>query len=161
MKSNKHHPPITVEQSFNMPLQPVWDALTNHKQMIQWFFNNIPDFKSEVGFNTRFKVSSGKRIFTHVWRILEVINNKKIKYHWSYEEYEGVGFVIFELFEKENQTLLRVTNEGLESFPEDIPEFSRESCTQGWEYFIQNNLKKFLDNPKHEPITRNTEPLTT
>ena len=34
----------------------------------------------------------------------------------------------------------------IEDFPEDIPEFSRESCNKGWEYFIQNRLKVFLDS---------------
>ena len=61
---------------------------------------------------------------------------------------KGEGFVSFELFEKGEQSLLRLTNEGLETFPRDIPEFSRESCKAGWEYFIQQNLKAYLEKEK-------------
>ncbi|NOQ28383.1 MAG: hypothetical protein GQ564_23720 [Bacteroidales bacterium] len=70
---------------------------------------------------------------------------KKIVYDWSYEGISGDAIVIFELFEQGNQTNLRLTNRGLESFPKDIPEFTRESCIEGWNYFIKNRLKEFLD----------------
>ncbi len=30
-------------------------------------------------------------------------------------------------------------------FFENIPEFSRESCQAGWNYFIKEQLKAFLD----------------
>lgn len=44
--------------------------------------------------------------------------------------------------------MLRLVNEGLETFPRDIPECSSESCEAGWKYFIRQNLKKFLE-PDH------------
>lgn len=34
---------------------------------------------------------------------------------------------------------------GTESFPQDIPEFTRESGKAGWEYFIQQSLLSFLN----------------
>ena len=51
----------------------------------------------------------------------------------------------FEIFEEGEGSRLRVTNEGLESFPQDIPEFTRESCEGGRNHFIQENLKKYLE----------------
>jgi hypothetical protein len=33
----------------------------------------------------------------------------------------------------------------LQSFPGHIPEFKRESCLAGWQYFIRERLKKFLE----------------
>ena len=138
--------PIVVEQQFNKPLNTVWAAITEPEQMVQWFFHSIPDFKPEVGFETSFDVDSGQRIFRHLWRIIEADSPFRITYHWSYEDIEGAGSVIFELFENENGTLLRVTNEGLNTFPNDIPEFSRESCKGGWEYFIQDELKNYLED---------------
>lgn len=113
--------------------------------MKQWFFDNIPSFDPVIGFETKFTVKSGDRSFGHLWKLVEVEPFKKIKYHWSYEEYEGAGWVTFELLEQDVQTLLRVTNEGLETFPQDIPEFAGESCQAGWEFFIQGNLKAYLD----------------
>jgi uncharacterized protein YndB with AHSA1/START domain len=113
--------------------------------MKKWFFNNIPSFEPVVGFQTNFAVQSKDRNFQHIWKIIEVIPYKKIKYHWSYKEYEGEGLVTFELFEKEKQILLRLTNEGLETFPQDIQEFTKASCQAGWEFFIQKNLKEHLE----------------
>lgn len=137
--------PIIVEVLFKKPVQVIWQAITDQKQMVQWFFEGIPEFRAEVGFETSFDVDSGNRIFRHQWRILAVDVPRKIVYHWSYPDIEGEGIVSFELFEKEDGTLLQLTNEGLHTFPKDIPEFTRESCTQGWEFFLKLNLKNFLN----------------
>ncbi len=137
--------PIIVEQHFNLAIETVWRAITEQEQMIQWFFADIPEFKAEKGFTTEFDVDSGRMIFRHLWRILEAEPPRKIVYHWSYEDMEGDGVVSFELLEKDSGTLLRLTNKGLDSFPADMPEFTRESCIGGWEYFIKGNLKNFLE----------------
>lgn len=136
--------PIVVEQVFNAKIREVWNAITELDQMKKWFFSNIPSFEPIVGFRTEFNIKSGERNFHHVWEITEVITGKRIKYRWSYREYKGEGLVTFELFETGKQTLLRLTNEGLETFPGDIPEFTRESCKAGWEFFIKKNLYNYL-----------------
>lgn len=139
---------IIVEQVLNASMSEVWNAITKLDEMKQWFFNNIPDFKAEVGFKTQFPVVSVEDTFTHNWEILELETGRKIKYHWSYKEFEGVGFVTFELFDKGAQTLLRLTNAGLESFPQNVPEFERDSCQAGWDYFIKGTLKNYLEDNK-------------
>ena len=136
---------IVVEQAFEASPEAVWGAITERKQMIQWFFDNIPEFKADVGFETRFTVETGQRRFTHLWRITEVVPGRKIVYDWRYAEYSGVGTVSFEVLDEGPGTRVRVTNEGLESFPPEVPEFAPESCEGGWKYFIQGNLKNFLD----------------
>ena len=120
--------PIIVEQHFEKTMSVVWKAITEPDQMIKWFFENIPDFRPEVGFKTQFNVQSGERNFLHLWEIIDVDQGKKIVYDWRYQEYTGIGKVTFELEEKNGQTVLKLTNEGLESFPADIPEFTKESC---------------------------------
>lgn len=142
--SNKNQP-IIVEQSFNKTKEQVWNAITDLKQMKQWFFENIPDFIPQVGFETKFNVDAGERQFMHVWKITEVIPYEKIEYNWKYENMEGNAFVIFEIFEQGSETLLRLTNIGLETFPQDVPEFSRESCIGGWQFFINQRLKEYLE----------------
>ena len=139
---------IIVEQSFNVSLSELWNAITNVEYMRQWFFNNITDFKPEVGFKTEFPVKSGERIFTHLWQIVEVEPFKKLVYNWKYLEYLGNSFVCFELFKQKNSTLLKVTLKITKKFPADIPEFEIESGIQGWNYFIKNRLKNFLDKPE-------------
>jgi len=141
---------IVVEQLFECPVGELWEAITELSEMKQWFFHNIPSFEPAVGFQVEFPVQSGERTFTHVWKILEVIPERSIKYHWSYKEYEGEGQVTFELYAKGEGSLLRLSNEGLESFPGDIPEFSRESCIAGWNFFIKKNLKEYIGLKKTE-----------
>jgi len=138
--------PIIVEQSFNVSIETVWEAITNLDQMKQWFFNNIEEFKPEVGFKTQFNVISENRNFLHLWHIVEVEPLKKIVYNWKYKEYEGDSFVHFELNELSSVTTLQVTTVVIEPFPTNIPEFETESCRQGWNYFIKNSLKNFIEN---------------
>ena len=145
---DERNTPIVVEEQFHVSIERLWSALTNHDEMIKWFFDNIPSFKAEVGFETKFVVKTEQRSFTHCWRILEVIPNKKITYHWSYLEYPGEGRVTFEIGPIENGSKLRLTNEGLATFPVDIREFTRESCAGGWAYFLKGKLIGYLDKLK-------------
>jgi len=137
--------PIIIEQTFNTSIDSIWNAITKVDQMRGWFFENIESFKPEVGFETQFSVQTQDRSFLHIWKLTEVVPMKKIIYNWKYGGYSGDSFVMFELFEQENRTKLRLTHEGIESFPKNIPEFSRESCIEGWNYFIRNRLKEFLE----------------
>lgn len=63
----------------------------------------------------------------------------------EYEGYPGDSFVSFELSDEGDKTWLRLTHQVTESFPQDIPEFTRESCLGGWNFFIGENLKEFLE----------------
>ena len=137
---------VVVKQIFEVSKETLWNAITEHNQMIQWFFENIPVFKPSVGFKTQFLVENEGRKFTHLWEIVEVIPNQKIVYNWKYEEYEGEGLVFFELLEHEKGATLILTNKWIGEFPQDIPEFSRESCIGGWQYFINGRLKEYLSN---------------
>ena len=141
----KDDDPIIVEQSFNATIESVWKAITEVDQMRQWFFENIPSFKPEVDFETQFNVQSQDRNFLHMWKVTEVVPQKLIRYNWKYEGYPGDSYVVYELFEENNLTKLRLTAQVLEDFPEDIPEFKRESCIEGWTYFIKERLKKYLE----------------
>ena len=140
--------PIIVEQLFDADPATVWAAITELKQMRQWFFENIPDFKPSVGFKVKFDVDAGERIFPHHWTITRVEPGKLIEYNWNYTGYAGDAVVIFEVIPVKGSTLLRLTNIVTEDFQKDIPEFKRESCIGGWTYFIQQRLKEYLENKK-------------
>ncbi len=142
----KIDPPIIVKQNFHSPLEIVWKSITKLEKMHQWYFEKIPSFKPEVGFKTQFNIKSGERNFLHNWEVLEVIPHKLIKYNWKYENYPGDSNVTFELLAENNKTKLKLTVEVLEDFPQNIPEFKRESCIGGWEYFIKDRLKKYLES---------------
>ena len=112
--------------------------------MNQWFFDNIPDFRAEVGFCTQFNVNAGERNFLHQWEVTEVIPEKKLSYSWQYSDYEGLGMVHFEIAPTEEGATLHFEMTGLETFDDSIPEFQRESCLGGWNYFLKGNLKDYL-----------------
>ena len=138
-------PPIIIEQLFNKPVDSVWQAITEHNQMIKWFFDNIPAFKPKVGFKTQFNVKAPSRDFLHLWEITEVKPQQKIVYSWKYQDTEGDSFVTFELIEVESNTKLRLTTKVIEDFDDDIPEFRYESGIAGWTYFIKEQLPKYLE----------------
>lgn len=137
-------PPVIVSQNFTQSVETVWNAITEVSEMKQWFFDNIPDFKAEVGFQTQFNVKAPSRDFMHLWTVTEVIPQQKIVYNWKYEDLAGDSFVTFELQELDSETKLTVSTTVIEDFSDEIPEFARESCVGGWNYFIKEQLVAFL-----------------
>ena len=142
----KNDEPVIVEQTYDTSIDAVWSSITEIDQMRQWYFENIPSFKPEVGFETRFNVQSQDRNFLHMWKVTEVVPLKKIKYKWKFKDYPGDSFVVFELLKQNDMTKLKLTYKVLEDFSEDIPEFRRESGVEGWTFFIRKRLKEFLEN---------------
>ena len=142
MKSEK---PIVVEQSFDLSIEKVWMAITDVRQMRQWYFDNIPDFSPQVGFETRFVVQNEGRTFTHIWKVTAMEPLKKIGYTWDFEEYQGQGYSTFELAKNDKKTVLVLKSYVLKKFPDNIPEFKRESGQAGWDYLIKDSLVKFLE----------------
>ena len=139
-------PLIEVKQRFQQPIEKVWKALTDVNEMRQWFFENIPAFDPSVGFKTQFTIESEDRQFPHLWEVTEVVPFQKIVYNWKYEGYKGDSFVTFQLSEVDNQTQLCLTTKATEDFPDTIPEFKRDSCIAGWNYFIKTSLVNFFNN---------------
>ncbi|MFN2262195.1 MAG: SRPBCC domain-containing protein [Psychroflexus sp.] len=142
MKKTDH--PIVVEEIYEVSVKELWQAITEPQQMRQWFFENIENFEAVVGFETSFIISNEGRVFPHLWKITEVVPQKKLAINWKYKNYSGDSVVTFELFELKQGVKLNLSHDILESFPEHIPEFSRTNCKAGWEYFIQNSLKNYL-----------------
>jgi uncharacterized protein YndB with AHSA1/START domain len=73
-----------------------------------------------------------------------VIPQKKIAYTWRYHGHEGISFVTIELFAEGEKTRLKLTHEGLETFPK-LPSFARENFERGWAEIIGSSLKEFLE----------------
>ena len=136
--------PLIVERTYNAPADRVWNALTDINQIRQWYFK-LADFKAEPGFEFQFEGGREGRVYLHKCRITEVVPGKKLQYSWRYEGYEGNSFVTFELFPEGNQTRLKLTHAGLETFPASNPDLARENFAAGWNDIIGKNLKEFLE----------------
>jgi uncharacterized protein YndB with AHSA1/START domain len=138
--------PVVVNESFSISRKKLWDIITQPHHMTKWFFENIPNFMAEVGFETAFDVKSDTRVFPHQWKITEVIPHQKIVYDWHYEGYDGRSIVSFELEDDGLNTQLVVTHINTQPYDESIPEFKQESCNQGWNYFIKDRLKSYIES---------------
>lgn len=64
--------PVIVEEHINARVESVWNAITDLETMKLWYFENIDQFKPEIGARSKFEVNTGERIFTHLWEITEI-----------------------------------------------------------------------------------------
>ncbi|KAA2243618.1 SRPBCC domain-containing protein [Chitinophaga agrisoli] len=135
--------PLTLERTFNAPVERVWRAITDKDHMKQWYFD-LPEFKAEVGFEFSFRAGKTDRVFLHLCRVTEVEPNKKLTYSWQYEEFPGNSFVTFELFPEGDKTRLKLTHAGLETFG-DSPEVARGNFETGWTMLIGTKLKEYVE----------------
>lgn len=136
--------PIIIERTFNTSIEKVWQAITDKNQMKEWYFN-LTEFKPELGFEFEFTGGPPEKTYLHLCKITEVIAGKKLQYSWRYEGYEGISLVTFELFEEGVKTRLKLTHEGLETFPGSNPDFAKKNFVAGWTEIIGSNLKKFVE----------------
>ena len=143
--------PVIVERVYNAPVEKVWEALTSVEKMRQWYFPMLDEFEPEVGFETRFDVEQGGKIFTHIWKIKEVVRNKKITYEWKFGDYPGDSLVSFELFDEDGKTRIVLTHDKIETFRGDIhPDLAKHNFVQGWTHFIGTALKEFVEQDTEE-----------
>jgi len=136
--------PIAVEQTFDVRASLIWQAITDPVQMRQWFFEEIQDFRADVGFTTEFTVSVDGEGYPHLWQLTEVDQGRRITYQWRYGGYPGDSRVSWAIHDTADGVVLILTHKGAESFPQDNPIFSREACESGWVYFIQQSLPAFI-----------------
>jgi uncharacterized protein YndB with AHSA1/START domain len=136
--------PFVIERIFNAPAKKVWKALTDKDEMKQWYFN-IASFKPEPGFEFEFTAGSPEKSYLHKCKVKEVVVGKKLSYSWRYDGYPGNSVVTFELFEEGNKTRLKLTHEGLETFPNHLADFAKESFAKGWTHIIGVSLKGFVE----------------
>ena len=139
------HEPLVREVLLNAPVSKVWKAITNKEDMKAWYFD-IAEFRPEVGFEFQFEGHGPEcEYYLHLCRITEVVPEKKLAYSWRYEGVEGSSVVTFELFPEGRQTRLRLTHEGLETFPANNPAFARKNFEGGWTHLIGTSIKKFVE----------------
>jgi len=134
---------VVLERTFNAPVARVWKALTDVDQMRQWYFD-LKAFEPEVAFEFGFVVEHEGNTYDHRCRITEVIPQKKIAYTWRYHGHEGDSLVTFELFPEGEKTRLKLTHEGLDTFPKTAA-FARENFEKGWTQLIGSELKQFME----------------
>jgi uncharacterized protein YndB with AHSA1/START domain len=137
---------FTIEETYPATVAQVWKAITDKDQMKVWYFD-LAEFKPEVGFEFRFWGGPAEdRQYLHICRITEVIPEKKLVHSWEYDGYTGSTLVSFELFEEtQNRTRLKLTHQGLDTFPKENSDFAQSNFLEGWTFLIGTSLKNFLN----------------
>jgi uncharacterized protein YndB with AHSA1/START domain len=133
--------PLIVERTFDASVARVWRALTNVKEMREWYFD-LKEFRPEPGFEFEFTVEHEGFTYCHLCRVTEAIPEKKIAYTWRYKGHEGDSLVTFELFPEGKKTRVKLTHEGLETFPK-LPAFAPTNFMQGWTS-LMGSLNEYL-----------------
>jgi len=100
--------PIIVSETYPVKVQTVWSALTELYKLREWFFEDIPEYKAEVGFETTFDIQATSHLFPHHWTVTEVIENKRLATKWDFTGFEGQSLVTFDLEDLEGSTKLTV-----------------------------------------------------
>lgn len=137
---------FVIERTYNAPVEKVWKALTDKNEMKKWYFD-LKEFRPEIGFVFEFtgQTKTGEKKY-HVCEITDVIKNKKLRHSWTYVGHEGISYVTFELFDEGNKTRLKLTHEGLETFPvTPNNDFAKENFAEGWTYIIGKSLQEYLE----------------
>lgn len=135
---------LIISRLINAPIEKVWQAITSKEAMDKWYFK-IASFKPEAGFSFQFTGEGAKGdIYIHLCEVKEVIPLKKISYSWRYEGIPGESLVTFELTPEGNETQLKLTHAGLETFITDSPDFAEGSFAKGWTYIIGKFLVEYL-----------------
>lgn len=136
--------PVVVERVFDASPELVWKAITEPERMRQWYFN-IPAFRAEPGFEFEFLAGpeNGEK-YRHVCKVTAVEPGRRLSCTWRYAGFEGSSEVTFELFPQGRGTRLKLTHEGIETFPHDRPDFAPASFEKGWTYIIGTSLQQYL-----------------
>jgi uncharacterized protein YndB with AHSA1/START domain len=136
--------PIIIDRTYDASPERVWKAITDRDQMKQWYFD-IAEFKPDVGFEFRFTGGTEEKKYLHICKITEVVVGKTLTYSWHYDGLPGRSYVTFELIKEGNQTRVRLTHKGIESFPADDPNMGRGSFLAGWTHIIGTSLKGYVE----------------
>ena len=136
--------PIFMDVLVAAPVSTVWNALTNAEEMKAWYFD-LPGFTPAVGYEFTFTGGTEEKSYLHLCRVTEVVEEKILTYSWRYDGYAGNSFVTWELFAEGEKTRVQLTHAGLETFPEENPDFAKQNFVEGWNAIVNTSLKKYVE----------------
>ena len=136
--------PFVIQRIVTAPGEKVWQAITDKDKMKQWYFD-IETFRPEVGCEFQFEGGPDGRSYLHLCTVLEVTEGRKLQHSWRYQGYDGNSVVTWELFPQGDKTLVKLTHEGLETFPANNPDLKKENFVAGWTDIVGNLLPAFVE----------------
>ena len=139
------HDNVVIKQRVNAPADKVWNALTDKAQMKNWYFD-IDDFSTDLHTEFSFYESGGENKYQHHGKILEVIQQEKLKYSWTYPEFSKEKTIVkWNLQDEGDQTLVILTHKGLEYLEHLGEEFSKDSFDRAWTEIVSIKFKNYIE----------------
>ena len=140
---------LRKEITINNSVENVWKAITQPEEMKNWYFN-ISNFEAREGEIYDFIVSitneDGEQDFRHLFKILEVVPNKKLVHTWEYPAYSaGTSILTWELIPDKDSTKVILTHKDLEEVTDENSKyFSEASFKVGWRDILKG-MKGYLE----------------
>jgi|SRR5436190_18428606 len=145
LKFSEKNGDLIFEKFYSASPERVWEAITNPAKMKVWYFD-VPEFRAEKGNEFSFIGGPPDGIqYKHICIVTEVVVEKKLAYTWRYDGYEGISKVIFELFPENGGTRLKLTHEGLDTFPSNNKDFAKNNFKAGWTEIVGTSLENYLE----------------
>ncbi len=135
-----------IEKTYNAPVNPVWQAITNRAMMKAWYFNFAEDFKLEPG--AVFEWTAGdhdNKQWLHRGKMLEIVPDEKLVHTWEYPGYSGTSTVRWNLLKSDDHTTkVTLTHEFTIPFDSSVAALNTENFEAGWTDIINISLDEYL-----------------
>ena len=69
--------PIVIKETFNAPIEKVWEAITDKNEMKKWYFD-LAEFEPEVGFEFEFTAGEDVKQYLHLCKVTEAVTSHKL-----------------------------------------------------------------------------------
>ncbi|MFZ1081973.1 MAG: SRPBCC domain-containing protein [Candidatus Kryptoniota bacterium] len=128
----------------NAPVDRVWKALTNPKELAIWMLAPT-DFEPEIGRNFTFSGMADENWdgIIHC-KVKEMVKNKKLAFTWDSALMKTETLVTIELNAKGKQTELTLVHSGWAEVPANA-EMIRGYHDEGWDLRLNEKIKELVE----------------
>ena len=136
---------ITREKTFNHPIDKVWKAITDEKEIGTWFIK--ADFKPEVGYKYTFTAPEEQNC-TQISGEVKEATPYTLVYTWVMQNTDVETTVTWKLEQLENGTKLFLEHSGISNYTGEVATKMFDSYSGGWDNCI-SELSKYLTELTH------------
>lgn len=122
---------IKQEYKINAPIEKVWQALTDSKEIEKWSGAKATMKPQE---RMKFKLWDGEIYGTNI----KIVPLKTLVQNWYSRDWEKPSILTFNLEKKDNKTIVKLTHE-------QVPENELNDIENGWKDYYMNPLKELVE----------------
>ncbi len=148
-------PEITATFTYRVPAHTVYEALTEEQHLKNWW---TPDAQAEPKLRSEARFEFNPYGDYCVMKLIQLRLDKKVVWYCRDSRMlktpEWIGtHITFEIgAKKPNETLVAFSHDGWKAVTACFKE-----CTGGWQYFLGESLKAYLETGKGKPFTSSSD----